>query len=220
MAEEKETTDEGSEGEGGSGESEVEKRIAKLEKSYAETLKALEQERKNSAGRDKKIDELNQEKKALQEATYSKDKLLEIRDQEQKEREMAWQQQQATERAELEKLRVEQLRLKVLSKLEVQGQGFPSFLMDRVHGGTEEEIEADARGIMSKWVKERDKVDNARKVTGQPKSGNGRQLKVTVEDLKAMSPQELKKWTEQQYSGKGRGTNAEADALLEELSQG
>jgi len=215
MADEKKTKDESDEETSHSEESNVEERLAKVEKSNSEYLKALEQERKNSAGRDKKIEELTQEKKALQEKAYSTDKLLEIREQEQKEREAKWEEQRASEKMELEKLRVEQLKNEVISRLE----NFPGFLIDRVRGTSKEEIEADARGLANKWVKERDKVENVRKIGPKPKSGGGRQINITVEDLRNMSPEERKKWTYEQYSGKGRGTNPEADAMLEELSQ-
>ncbi len=42
-------------------------------------------------------------------------------------------------------------------------------------------------------------------------------IKATVGRLREMTPEERKKWTYEQYNGKGRSTNPEADAILEEL---
>jgi len=184
----------------------VEKRLSKLEELLTQTTKRLEEELKASAGKDKKITELSQAKKELQESTLSKDKLLEIRQKELEEAKGEWEQQRAAEKIELEKLKVEQLKTQVLSKLE----NFPSFLIDRIRGQTAEEIEADARQIMSKWVKERDKVDNSRKVTGKPRSGSGKQINYTAEDVKAMSPKEKMEWAK--TAGKD-----EYDAVFDEL---
>jgi len=184
----------------------VEKRLSKLEELLTLTTKNLEEERKASAGKDKKITELSQAKKELENTTLSKDKLLEIRQKELEEAKGEWEKQQAAERIELEKLKIEQLRTQVLSKLE----NFPSFLIDRIRGQTAEEIEADARQIMSKWVKERDKVDNSRKVTGKPRSGSGKQINITAEDVRAMSPKEKLEWAK--TAGK-----EEYDAVFDEL---
>lgn len=193
----------------------VEKRLSKLEKILMDTTKTLEEERKASAGKDKKITELAQAKKELMESTLSKDKLLEIRLKEFEEEKAGWDAQRATERAEIERLRVEQLRTQVISKLD----NFPSFLMDRVRGNTAEEIEADAREILKKWVKERDKVENVRKVTGKPQSGAGRQSNISVEELRSMNPADQKKIIYEMYKGKGRMPNPEADNLMAELSE-
>ena len=207
MATEKETKDESDEETSHNNEeSNVEDRLVKLEKSYSETLKALEQERKNSAGRDKKIDELTQEKKALQEKAYSTDKLLEIREQEQKEREAKWKEQQAAEKMELDKLRTEQLKTEVLSKLE----NFPSFLIDRVRGTSKEEIEADARGLMNKWVKERDKVENVRKVGSKPQTATSSKQMKTAAEIKAMSSKEKMDWA-------ANASDEEYSAIFDEL---
>jgi hypothetical protein len=178
----------------------VEVRLSKLEKALTDTAKILEEERRASAGKDKKITELSAEKKNLQESTLSKDKLLEIREKELEEKEAETAAKNAAERLELESLRTEMLRHKVLTKLE----NFPTFLADRVRGNTEEDIEADARGLMKHWVKDRDKVDNVRKVTGRPKSGDGKQLGRTADDVRSMSPKEMKEWaataSEEEYA--------------------
>lgn len=170
----------------------VEQRLAMLEKMQAETARTLDEERKSSAGKDRKITELADEKRKLQESTLSKDKLLEIREQEQKEREKEWAEKNATERLELEQLRIKTLRQEVLAGL---AENFPMFLADRVRGGTKEEIEADARMIMGKWVKDRTLTTNAAKVTGRPQSGDGRQGGAqTKESVEAMSSADRKKW--------------------------
>jgi hypothetical protein len=184
----------------------VEKRLGKLERSLTETLKALDEEKKSSAGKDKKITELANEKKELQKATLSKDQLLELRQRELDEKESAWEAKMAAETIELRKLRTEQLRTKVISKFD----NFPSFLIDRIRGETEEEIEADIRGLQNKWVKERDKVDNARKLGTRPKSGSGRQLGATADEVDRMSPEEKKRWA-------STASDEELQAVLEEM---
>jgi len=189
-----------------SGGANVEKRLAKLEKSHAETLRALEEERKSSAGKDKKITELANEKKKLQDQTLSKDQLLELRQKELDEAKSEWEAQRAQEKIELDRLRVEQLKGKVISKLE----NFPSFLIDRVRGETEEEIEADARGLINKWVKERDKVDNVRRIGPRPKSGSGKQISITAEEVNRMTPDEKKRWA-------STASDEELEAVLGDL---
>ena len=168
----------------------VEQRLSKLEKILTETAKSLDEERKASAGKDKKITELANKKRELEQATLSKDKLLELREKEQQERENEWNSRQETERKELERLKIEVERNRVIAKLE----NFPAFLADRVKGSTPDEIEADAREIMKKWVKERDKVDNVRKVTGKPQSGNGKQVNISADDVRAMTPKQKMEW--------------------------
>ena len=159
----------------------IEERLSKLEKILNDTSKALEDERKDNQGKDKKITELVNERKKLQEATMSKDKLLEVRESELNEQRAEWEKQRGAEKDELEKLRLEVERTKVVAKLD----GFPTFLANRIVGKNADEMEADAREIMKRWVKERDKVDNARKVTSKPQTGSGKQQKsYAVEDFK------------------------------------
>jgi primosomal protein N' len=192
--------------EGGNDEEDVKKRLSKLEKSLSETVRVLEEERKASAGKDKKITELSAERRKLQESTLSKDKLLEIREKELEDAKAEWEQQRATERLELENLRIESLRREVLSKLE----NFPAFLMDRVRGTNKEEIEADARNIMKMWVKDRNMVDNVRKTTGRPQSGTGKQVSMSADDVKNMTPEEKRRWAE-------TATDEEYAAVFDEL---
>ncbi len=216
MADEKTTVDKQKDPEKGQAtDSNVEERLKKLEASLTETVKELETERKSSSGKDTKITELVNAKKELEKATLSKDQLLELRQKELDEKEAAWNQQRTAETLELKKLRIENLKTKVISKFD----SFPPFLIDRIRGETEEEIEADIRNLQNKLVKERDKVENVRRAGLKPQSGGGRQINITAEDLRNMTPEERKKWVYEQYSGKGRGTNPEADAVLEELSQ-
>lgn len=186
--------------------SNVEARLAKLEKSHTETLKALEEERKSSAGKDKKITEQAKELNEVRKTTLSKDQLLELQRKELDEARAEWETQRAQEKIELDRLRVEQLKGKVISKLE----NFPSFLIDRVRGETEEEIEADARGLINKWVKERDKVDNVRRIGPRPKSGSGKQISITAEEVNRMTPDEKKRWA-------STASDEELEAVLGDL---
>ena len=169
----------------------LEGRLAKLESLFAQTQKELETERKASAGKDKKITELTNEKKELQKATLSKDELLALREKELEERERSWEEQQKIERSELEKLRLDNLRREVLKKI----KNFPAHLEDRVRGNTVDEIESDARSLMMIWTTERDKVANVGKVTAPPKSGESGQ-KITAEEVNNMTPEQQKKWAE------------------------
>lgn len=194
------------EDEGGKDNANIEKRLSKVEELLTRTTRILEEEKKASAGKDQKITELLGEKKKLQEATLSKDKLLEIREKEQEEREAEWAAKNTTERLELEQLRIEMERRKIVDKLE----NFPQFLAERLRGTTADEIEADAKELMRRWVKERDKVGNARKVTGQPKSGSGKQTAMNAEDVKNMTPKEKMQWAE-------NATDEEFNAVFDEL---
>jgi hypothetical protein len=170
----------------------VEERLSKLERLLTETTKTLDEERKASAGKDKKITELAMERKKLQESTLSKDKLLEIREKELEESKKEWDEQRTAEKLELEKLRIESTRRDVVAKF----PNFPSFLLDRVQGVNAVEIEADVRSLMNVWVKERDKVENVRKVGPRPSSGSGKQSNVTAQDVSEMSQEEQRKWAE------------------------
>ena len=131
--------------EGQTEDADVDKRLEKLEKlekQFSETMKALEEERKASAGKDKKITTLQDEKKELQAQTLGKDDLLRLREDELREKQQEWEAQQVAEKAELEKLRIENLKHEVLKTL----PDFPGFLADRVKGATPEEIETEIMG--------------------------------------------------------------------------
>jgi hypothetical protein len=181
------------------------KKLEKLEKLFAETTRTLEEERKASAGKDKKITTLQEEKKELQAQTLGKDDLLRLREEELREKQQEWEAKQKEEKAELEKLRIQNLKHEVLKTL----PDFPSFLTDRVHGSTPEEIETDAREIMRAWVRERDKVGNARKVT-KVKSGSGGKETITAEEVALMSPQDRLKWA-------ATASDEEYDEVFDEL---
>lgn len=172
----------------------VEKRLEKLETALNATNKALDEERKSSAGKDRKITDLAEAKRKLEESTLSKDKLLEIREQEQKEREAEWSAKNEAERQELEQARVELMKHKVIAKLE----NFPPALASYVTGKNEEEIEANARNLLKTLLKEREKVNNVRKTTGPPQSGNGKATAgwKSGEDVEAMTPVQKKQWAE------------------------
>lgn len=208
MAEE--MTVEGAEDQDGQpGKENVEVRLSKLERLLTETSKNLDEERKASSGKDKKISELSIERKKLQEATMSQDKLLELRAKELEEAKSEWEQQRAQEKMELERLRIESLRRDVIGKF----PQFPSFLAPRVQGASAEEIETDVRQLMNLWVKERDKVDNVRRVGPRPQSGSGRQSTITAQDVREMTPQERMKWAE-------NANPEEYDAIFDELHTG
>jgi hypothetical protein len=165
----------------------IEERLSKLEKLLADTSKALEDERRDKQGKDKKITELVNERNKLQEATMSKDKLLELRESELNEQRADWEKQRVAEKEEIERLRLEVERNKVVAKL-----GVPPFLADRIRGKNADEMEADAREIMKKWVNERDKVDNVRKVTPTPKTGGSKpQKSYGIEDFQGAGGKEL-----------------------------
>lgn len=172
--------------------SDVESRLQKLEQQLIQTQKELDSERKASAGKDKKITELSSEKKDLQKATLSKDELLRLREQELAEQQAEWEKQREIEKMELEKLRVANLRREVLRKIE----NFPSFLEDRVMGDSPEEIEADARTLMNRWVKDRGLVQNAGKLGSKPVSGDGKQVSITAQDIREMTAEQKRHWAE------------------------
>ena len=184
--------------EGQTDDADVDKRLEKLEKLeklFAETAKNLEEERKSSAGKDKKITTLQDEKKELQAQTLGKDDLLRLREDELREKQQEWEAQQREEKAELEKLRIKNLKHEILKTL----HDFPNFLAERVNGSTPEEIETDAREIMKAWVRERDKVGNAWKVT-KVKSGSGNKPSMgakNAEEVMLMTPKERMAWAAQ-----------------------
>jgi len=144
----------------------LEERIEKMEKRDAEREKVLEEERKASAGKDKKITELAQEKRKLQEETLSKDQLVQLRAEDTRKEKEAWEQQKAEEQTELLALRMELDKRTVLDSLE----GFPPELAEYVSGSDIEEIETNARKLMSLWTKDRAALSNVDKVTGVPRT--------------------------------------------------
>jgi hypothetical protein len=169
----------------------VDGRLAKLEKALTESMKRAEDEAKRAAGLDKKVGELLGEKKTLQESTYSKDKLLEIREAELKEKQGEWENKTASERLEIQKLRIEVDRRDVVSKID----GFPAYFVPWVPGGSRDEIEANAREFMKHWVKDRNIAVNAKIVTGRPQSASGKQVTaMTVEDFNSMNPRQQQDW--------------------------
>ena len=166
MADEKDTTAEDQNG-GQSPKMDLEDRLEKLEKAAADTAKALEEERRASSGKDKKITELTAEKRKWQEDTLSREALNELRAEELKQKEIEWEQKSASERLELESLRIEMDKRTVLDELD----GFPAELAEYVKGSSKEEIETNARRLMNLWIKDRNEAENVRKVTGVPKTG-------------------------------------------------
>jgi hypothetical protein len=193
MAEDKKTTvADADDSQSQPAEANVEERLSKLEELLINTTKTLDEERKASAGKDKKITELSEERKKLQSLAYDKDQLLEVKAKELEEAKAEWERQRESEILELKRLKVEQLKTQVLSKLE----NFPSFLFDRVRGETAEEIELDARNLAKLWVKERDKVDNARKVTGRPQSAASNKQAKTADEIAKMTGKEKMEWAQ------------------------
>lgn len=164
-----------------------------LEKFKAEFMKMLDDERRASAGKDKKITELQGEVKSFQEATMSKDKLLELRQKEFDEQKAEFEKQQALIRMENERERRENLINKVIARYSDKFPGLIKFA-ERIKGNTEEEIEVDIKQFTRDWVSERNKIDNVRKVSGKPQSGSGKQISHDAEDIKAMSGKERMQW--------------------------
>jgi len=169
----------------------LEERFGKLEKVVSEQARILEEERKASAGKDKKITELAAEKRKLQEATLSKDSLNELRAEELKQMQAEWAERSAAERLELETLRMEMDKRTVLDSL----HGFPPELAEYVKGSNVEEIETNARRLMSLWIKDRNVVDNSKKVTGVPATGATRSaIPIRANDLAAKARGEQREW--------------------------
>lgn len=166
-----------------------------LEKFRAEFMKMLDDEKRASAGKDKKITELQGEVKSFQEATMSKDKLLELRQKEFDEQKAEFDKQQALIRMENERERRENLINKVIARYSDKFPGLIKFA-ERIRGNTEEEIEIDIKQFTRDWVSERNKIDNARKVPGKPQSGSGKQISHDAEDIKSMSARDRMKWAE------------------------
>ena len=187
----------------------VEERLAKLEKSLEQTNKDLESEKKASSSKDKKIAELQGDRKKLQEATMTKDQLLEVRLQELTRKEEEWEKTRETERKELEQLKQDNMKNEVLSKLE----DFPRSFWNRVHGNTPEEIEIDARQLMKVFLTERDKVGNAYKVTKRPQTAEGKPMSLPlVSDYAKWTSEERRRWAE-------KASKEERDAMEKEISE-
>jgi len=178
----------------------LEDRLAKLEKTGAERESVLEEERKASAGKDKKITELTAERRKWQEDTLSKDQLLQLRADDQKKKEDEWAAHKAEEQTELLALRMELDKRTVLDSLE----GFPSELAEYVNGSDIEEIETNARKLMALWTKDRSALDNVQKVTGVPRTG-AKTSTVKAADLAGKGMAEQREF----------GANAEDDDFLQ-----
>lgn len=204
MADEK-TVDGGTDQSGKDEPSNVEERLARLEKESADYKKALEDERKASAGKDKKISEQGNVINELRKTTLSKDELLQLREKELLEREAKAEAKMAAELQELE-----MLRLKMMKQEKLTALSFPSELWEFVDGTTPEEIETRARKLANFVTKQGNLKDNARKVTGKPKSGNGRQVDITADEINRMSPDEKTRWA-------ANATTEELEAVLDDL---
>ena len=190
MADEKDTPTEDQESDPQE-EMNLEERFEKLEKRDAEREKILEEERKASAGKDKKITELAAEKRKWQEDTYTKDQLSQLRAEEQKKKEEEWAQQKIEEQTELLALRMELDKRTVLDSLE----GFPPELAEYVNGSDIEEIETNARKLMALWVKDRVVANNVKKVTGVPRTSARKPVaSLGAKDLAGKTPAERREW--------------------------
>jgi len=187
----------------------VEERLAKLEKIYEQTNKDLESEKKASSSKDKKIAELQGERKKLQEATLSKDDLLKLREEELSKKEEEWEKTRETEKQELERLKQEHMKSEVLSKLDE----FPRAFWDRIKGDTPEEVETDARRLMKIFLTERDKIGNAYKVTKRPQTAEGKPMSLPlVADYAKWTTEQRRRWAE-------KASKEERDAMEKEISE-
>lgn len=166
-----------------------------FDKFRAELMKMLDDEKRASSGKDKKITELQGEVKQFQEATLSKDKLLELRQKEFDEQKAEFEKQQALIRMENEKERRENMINKVVARYSDKFPGLIKFA-DRIKGNTEEEIEIDIKQFTKMWLDDKGKVD-VRKIPGRPQSGSGKQVAVDVDAIRAMGGKDKMKWAAQ-----------------------
>lgn len=162
--------------------SSIEERLAKLEKTNADYEAALGEVRKESAGKDRRISEQDKTIKELQKTTLSKDELLAVREKELADKEVAIEAKNAAERQELEIL-----RLKMVKQETLTGLNTPAVLWEFIEGTNKEELETRARKLMNIISKDIKLIDNARKVTGRPQTGDKKGESLTVQDIKEMN---------------------------------
>lgn len=182
MAEKGDTEQAGQDEPGKTEELSIEERLGKLEKSNNEYKAALDEAKKESAGKDRRITEQNNTIKELQKTTLSKDELLVLREKELADKEAAIEAKNATDRQELEMLRLKMLKQETLGKLNV-----PPLLWEFIDGTTADEIETKARKLINVVSKEQVLKDNARKVTGIPRTGTvSKHDSLSVQDIREM----------------------------------
>lgn len=185
----------------------VEERLAKVEKTNAEYKAALDEVRKESAGKDRKITEQNKTISDLQKTTLSKDELLVLREKELAEKEAAIEAKNAADRQELDLLRMKMVKTETLTVLNT-----PAPLWEFIEGTNKEELETKARKLMNIISKDIKLIENTRKITGRPQTGEKRDL-TTVQDIKEMGSREA---TERI----SRMSREDQDRLFEESLQG
>ncbi len=173
----------------------VEDQRDELAKLLKDIKKERDDERSRNSGLDRKITDQAAEIKTLQEDTYSKDKLLDLREERIKDREAKASEEMAADRAELQVARNEIMKHEVLSKLE----NFPMRLANRVTGNSEEEVEADAMVLMKDVLREVEPITNARRTTGAPPTGGGGKAtdiaEMSPEDALKLSPADQGRWS-------------------------
>jgi hypothetical protein len=182
MADKTDTAQAGPDETGKTEELSIEDRLGKLEKVNLEYKAALDEAKKESAGKDRRITEQNNTIKELQKTTLSKDELLSLREKELADKEVAIEAKNAAERQELEMLRLKMLKQETLGKLNV-----PPLLWEFIEGTTADEIETRARKLINVVSKEQVLKDNARKVTGIPRTGTvSKHDSLSVQDIREM----------------------------------
>lgn len=172
------------------GNDDLDKRI---KDAMAPVLKKLEETEADNRGKTKKINDLVEEKKELQRTTLSREELLNVRLQEVDEKEKAIDKlrdevEERARSAEYKLMKYEALR---------EVPNFPMEHANRIVGETKEEIQLDAKNFMKIIITERNKIDNARKVTGNPKTGDTKRSKMTWEEFDGMTSREKTDWAAQ-----------------------
>lgn len=180
---------EGKEGETGKN-SDLDERI---KAAMAPVLKKLEETEKDNSGKTRKINELIEEKKKLQQSTMSQEELMKVQAQELEDERRALETQKKDWEVEQSKKEYKLMKLEALLEVE----GFPVAKHGhRVNGETREEIIADAKLFMKEFLTEVKKRDNARIISAPPQTGNGKQVKITADQYASLPKEEQQAWTD------------------------
>lgn len=176
---------------------------AKIQKAVAKYTKDLDTARKESAGKDKKIDQLQAEVDKLRQSSLSREELANLKLKEAEEKLGAAEKVEEEADERIRKAEAKWLRYDTLRNI----KGFPMEHADFIQGETPDQIELNAKKFMQIILGERDKVENFRKAAAPPQAG--------TKTTGAMSPERWRSMTlEQKQQYLVTASEEETDAVV------
>ena len=189
----------------------VDERLAKLITDYQALQSNIEEERKASAGKDKKISSLKVEVDELRKSTLSKEELVKYQEEQLVKEKAEW---EVTIREREERAEKQEKRITLYEVLRKPGlEDFPKLLIDSIQGNTAEEMEIHARKLQDLILKERDKRENANKVGPKPQTADGKPINTPLlSDYARWTEEQRRRWAD-------KASLEEREAMLKEISE-